>query len=741
MALRPFPNVADSSLPASTPEAIENNVQPFFVLHKASSGRKERTSAGQGKLRKRNELSSSSPQSTKKLEGRIAEESGGHWFQQLQVETFDLVWSKIESTIKDVLRDTDASVFNQIQKWVMECFNATRSVGEPSFDEATRSFPILSDNTPSQLFAGLVITRNIEFVDDILTFKELSLFLKSHGCHVAMLSSLDFSVKNGISGCLKALLQEFLDAVVDAADMSILASWYREQGNYDKPLVVIINDLERCCGAILSDFILLLSEWVVKVPIVLIIGVATTVDAPKNIIPLHVLQQLCPCKFMLGSPAERMDAVVEAVLVKHCTRFTIGHKVALFLRNYFLNQDGTLTSFIRALKTACILHFSMEPLSLILGKILTAEQKDGNFSLSAETMLEYVSELPSHVRNQMVDQTGKNLAQDLLELVVIQKLWSTAVLCLCEAGKHSRVRLLDLFVEVLNSDLHLPSGFGSHLGAKNGLVLSSSKDQCQQHGILQRGGIICQIARKVRDLPTVILHQLVKRWEELTADVSEIHEKLEALQSSLRCEDDKSSNKISKENSKRHASRIPLSIGKDSGMINSQAVAFMDCLIRNYIRPIESLPFHEIFCFKNVEKLQLALIGDPRRAIQLDLLESHKILGCSCCKKSGSALLPSMHDSSILHSLSQEHGDLINLHDWFQSFTAIVLHHKTKRKQKAKQSPLPKKRKDTNESRDTSEASIQARFCKAATELQITGLVRMPSKRRPDFVQRIAFGI
>ena len=33
------------------------------------------------------------------------------------------------------------------------------------------------------------------------------------------------------------------------------------------------------------------------------------------------------------------------------------------------------------------------------------------------------------------------------------------------------------------------------------------------------------------------------------------------------------------------------------------------------------------------------------------------------------------------------------------------------------------------------------RFCRAVTELQITGLLRMPSKRRPDYVQRVAFGL
>lgn len=62
----------------------------------------------------------------------------------------------------------------------------------------------------------------MEFVDDILTFEELSLFLKQQGCHVGMLSSLDFSVKNGIAGCLKALLREFMDTTMDVGASTYL---------------------------------------------------------------------------------------------------------------------------------------------------------------------------------------------------------------------------------------------------------------------------------------------------------------------------------------------------------------------------------------------------------------------------------------------------------------------------------------------------------------------------------------
>ena len=134
---------------------------------------------------------------------------------------------------------------------------------------------------------NLFLSENMEFVDDISTFQELGLSLKSHGCHVANLSSFDFSSKNGIAGCLTSLLRQFLVPTFDvhflipsiclsylllysnlfilsfnqAADMSILASWYSQQGNCGSPVVVIIDDMERCCGAVLSDFILMLRYY------------------------------------------------------------------------------------------------------------------------------------------------------------------------------------------------------------------------------------------------------------------------------------------------------------------------------------------------------------------------------------------------------------------------------------------------------------------------------------------------
>lgn len=53
-------------------------------------------------------------------------------------------------------------------------------------------------------------------------------------------------------------------------------------------------------------------------------------------------------------------------------------------------------------------------------------------------------------------------------------------------------------------------------------------------------------------------------------------------------------------------------------------------------------PFMYLFIFTQ------ALIGDPRRRIQVDLLEFQKIIKCTCCSENMNSLLPCAHDSTIM---------------------------------------------------------------------------------------------
>ncbi|CAK7333701.1 unnamed protein product [Dovyalis caffra] len=271
-------------------------------------------------------------------------------------------------------------------------------------------------------------------------------------------------------------------------------------------------------------------------------GVSTTLDAPRSILQSNALHHLCPCKFVLGTPPERMDAVVEAVLMKQCSGFGISHNVANFLRNYFVSQDGTITSFIRALK-------ALDPESF---------------------------------KSRAADNGG---------------------------------------------------------GVENDSGVSSS--DCykhQQYHTSRNSGFICQAVRKLRDLPAMQLHKLLKNWEKYTVNVPQIHGKVKKLLSEWKSEDGKSLGQDLSTISKRHASRKHLRI-EDSKAVNERAAKLLESMVR--------------------------------------------------------------------YALAQEHGDLINLHDWYQSFKSVALCSSNKKKHRSKYSPSPKKRKATTESAQPSEASIQ----------------------------------
>ncbi|KAI3950603.1 hypothetical protein MKW92_015774 [Papaver armeniacum] len=722
----------------------ENNLQPFFVLHNALPRKGSRKASETGKTRSKL-ASLSSPKAAEKSEE--TKQVGEDDHEEVRLESFDFVWSKIDRTIKDVLLNINISVFDVIHQWVCESFSSIKFAGTPG---GLHSYPPLTDITCKQIFTGLVMTKNVEFVDDLLTFKELAMHLKSHDSHVVTLSSMDFTAKSGIGGCLRSLQRQLIKFTPDTADISILASWYSEPENKGYPIVVIIDDMERCNGCVLSEFILILREWVIKIP---------------KLLTSNALQYLSPCKFTLGSPSERMDAIMEALLVKLCTGFDIGHKVAVFLRNYFLRQDGTVTSFIRALKIACSKHFLMEPLSFLCEGLLSEDSHSFWMEMCEslpEEMHKCAFDLPScKLIDDVSCMSTETLVSGLSAVKSLRKDWSSVVLCLFEAGKFHRIELFDIFCEALDPNRQSGAVEDRVKASSSGIFLHSEE---------------CFGQRK-----TGFISQAI--WRKHTEGITEINVKVEELLSMLDFDGESKSNKqdgigsprkpasnggiksprkgkigssrkvtspgeskspkkVRIGSPKKAASRSHLNTEKDKKAVNLKAVKLLECMVKDYLKPIESLPFHEIFCFKHVDILQSTLIGDPRKMIQVDLLKSHTYLHCSCCNKSGESMLPSINDTSIIYQLAQEHGDLINLHDWFQSFKAIILppSNTKKGKRKLQMSPLSKKRKIAVEVESISEASIQARFCKAVTELQITGLLRMPSKRRPDFVQRIAFG-
>ncbi|CAN6461356.1 unnamed protein product [Victoria cruziana] len=739
-------DVCDSPSSPNIAENSENDLQPFFVLHKGLS--LGTSSSKSKKARRKIEWPSM-------CNGAPEDEDSASFYQELRLKAFESVWGGIEAGIREVLTRINANLFEEIHDWVKTSFAAIKASFSCSLSEVISPLPVLANNICRQLFTAFVFTKNVESVDDLLTFKELGHHLKSRQCHVANLSSLDFSVKNGIGGCIRSLLRQLVAVTSIVADISILTSWYGEPANYDRPIVVIIEEMEQCSNVVLAEFITMLSEYVGKLPLILLMGVATTDSAPSKLLPATALQRLQPCKFTMGSPIHRMDAVIKFFLKNPFCGFDVGYEVMLFLKNYFFKHDATVTSFLRALKIACAKHFCLEPLSFLC-KGATDENYQEFWSSTCnmlpQHMLDYASSLPSCLRTSATEGNPSQMIADILpirltELTILRNNWSSIVMCLYEVGLLCNLQLLDIYCEALDPSSSNTNGSrhqGETMKSQRPALFRDQSDSINLHRICDttKWAIIPQIVCNIRDLPAASLSQVLDRWEKYTKDLHEIHEAVEALLKKFRADDDEKQLSQQKDVSDGLVSQRMLHGKGNRRTLNEEVAMLAELMIRDFLIPMESAPFHEIFCFKDVSLLQPALIGDPRKMVQDDLLKCQVRLNCSCCEKGLGDLSPSMHDTAILYILSQEHGDLINVYDWYQSFRSIFINSQgVSNKSGAQKTPTPKKRKTLNTSNASDEASIQARFCKAISELQVTGLLRMPSKRRPDFVQRIAIGL
>lgn len=73
-------------------------------------------------------------------------------------------------------------------------------------------------------------------------------------------------------------------------NMDMLEAWFASQNS--KTLVVILPDFESFNPLVLQDFILILSSYSQRIPIALILGVATAVSALHSALPYHVTSKI-----------------------------------------------------------------------------------------------------------------------------------------------------------------------------------------------------------------------------------------------------------------------------------------------------------------------------------------------------------------------------------------------------------------------------------------------------------------
>ncbi|BFI31064.1 origin recognition complex subunit 3 [Marchantia polymorpha subsp. ruderalis] len=779
----------------------ENQLQACFVLHR---NREKST----GKVCPRRKSAKKGKNSESEKSGDVAglypivEDPAS--YGALRLQAFKAVWGRIQKLIEDIVEGENHEIFSAIQQWIcnrqfsdaqMTVYHTARLLSngvDGTGLESSWAKP--SASCGKQLNTALVFLGGVNPSDHRRTFDGLTGHLNVNKCHVARLTSIDFLSKAGLGGPLRSLFRQLIHIIPETTDMEILAAWHREVENQGLPIAIVVEDCESCDPKVLAEFFVLLSEWIRDLPIVLILGMATSDDAIRKLLPASALARLHLWRFSLKAPQKLLETITRAVLIESFCAFDLSPEVILFLYGYFESHDLTVTSIIRSLKITCAEHFWREPLSFLCGELLVLNSKadlEEKCSALPDMFLHHATQFSS-VKGKLLLQedepVSKHMAASLWDTRSHKKMWKMVFQCISTLAKYGGISFGDLFCGVLQ-------------WLADSSPLSNSD---------QTLGPLEKLISKFRDMSGTSLRSTLEEWRKIT-----LHEKELNAEVSQILTDFISSSTVSEVN---QASNQPVNLRKSpsnevegvqvgvsqqikhgvisrsalrrlgqqqcpgvsqTGLVssNKKAEDLLRRLVREHLKPADSRPFHEIYCFRDVNSLKEALIGDTRRRVHMDLLNSHNVLKCECCPTDGE-LSSSLHDTTLAYILSQEYGDLVRIHNWYQSFAAICdpkLQGSVKvqeenspparrgRPRKSfdlgseeegsakKRRGRPRKSMDAAMEEESEEkkrprlsdavaeenAPIQARFTRAATELQIVGLLQMPKKGNSDTVRRL----
>ena len=244
------------------------------------------------------------------------------------------------------------------------------------------------------------------------------------------------------------------------------------------PVVIVVEDTEGFDARVLDSFLRSVSEFVSSVPVIVLLGLATSVSTLQGMLPAATAAMLNARAFQLWAPGKMMEAVQEEVLLSPERAPAFGSDVLNTLHTRFKEHDFSLAAVRRALHLLTLTHFMTKPLSaacMLLGTDPTTAHPDGE-----ESDDEYGDAIDHFVRDLDADSvvyarrkyltdildandddaaTRRALAAALKDVYRLRKRWTQSLKCVqvvCEATetkmKKSVTTMADLLLDASRSD-------------------------------------------------------------------------------------------------------------------------------------------------------------------------------------------------------------------------------------------------------------------------------------------------
>ncbi|XP_049674156.1 origin recognition complex subunit 3 isoform X3 [Accipiter gentilis] len=606
---------------------------------------------------------------------------------ELRFITCQSLWNQIKSETEQIQEDLNKQLFDNLVSFLRHSHS--------EFQEKTSEWTcrMKSREIPT---AALVLGVNV--TDHDLTFRSLSEVLQNNITpYIALLEAKDCP---GIKNLMQKLMEQLMNCYIDVdslededyvqvsqnrirCSMTSLINWYESVTKktdsetlskkrtsssrhwQSPPVVVIFKDMESFTTKVLQDFIVISSQHIRELPLVLIFGIATSPMIIHNLLPHSVSSLLCIELFQSLSCKEHLSTVIDKLLLTTQFPFKLGEKVLQVLINIFLYHDFSVQNFIKGFQLCIIEHFYSQPLSVLCCQLVDAKKRINYLS---HDQCENIRRLPSfrrYVEGQVSEKQIALLTEDSCIKEVTLKLLED--LNVYHENYVSVLRCLHVFTSSLPK---YPLG------------------------------------KQIRELHCACLENRV--WE------------TEEYESSLQLA--RTLNKSDLVTMLQQCVEIFVS---SSGKEFDKTVEKLKDFLTQFQKLEDHKTLHEIVYFNTASVLREHLNAAPRIALHTALNNPYCYLKNQALKSGGGSISNKAPDICIVYKLHLECGRLINLVDWLEAFSTVVM---------AAEGPNA-----DAPSSDQVDDIIHARFIRAVSELELLGFIK-PSKQKTDHVARLTWG-
>ncbi|NXW58383.1 ORC3 protein, partial [Eurystomus gularis] len=663
------------------------------------------------------------------------------------------LWNQIKSETEQIQENLNKQLFDNLLRFLRRCHS--------EFQKQTTEWTcrVKSREIPT---AALVLGVNV--TDHDLTFRSLSEVLQSNITpYIALLEAKDCP---GIRNLMQKLIGQLMNCYVEVdslededcvqvpqnkvrCSMTSLINWYEsvtkktdsetpseERTSSSRhcqspPVVVIFKDMESFPAKVLQDFIVIGSQHIRELPLVLIFGIATSPMIIHSLLPHSISSLLCIELFQSLSCKEHLSTIIDKLLLTTQFPFKLGSKVLQVLINIFLCHDFSIQNFIKGYQLCIVEHFYSQSLSVLCCQLVDAKERVNSLS---HDQCENVRRLPSfrrYVESQVSEKQVSLLTVDSFLKETVQKLLEE--LHAYHENYLSVLRCLHVFTSSLPK---YPLGKQIrelHCACLEDRVweMEEYESSLQLARMLNKSDLVTMLEQCVEIFVSSSGKEFDKTVEKLKEFLTQFQKLEEAFQE--RDVSVSSQKELQKKTDLYHLQKTLLELKESRRskkltkfeMLRFEVVDYIDSLVRNYLVPADHKTLHEIMYFNTASVLREHMNAAPRIALHTALNNPYCYLKNQALKNDGGSVSNKAPDICIVYRLHLECGRLINLVDWLEAFSTVVMAAEGLNADAA--------------ASDQVDDIIQARFIRAVSELELLGFIK-PSKQKTDHVARLTWG-